>query len=160
MESRISGRGAERVILERWHRRLVWVSCDPRVTIRRRPRARRCLLSLAMAGAVGCSSSPSSTNPSGSSTAVITITGIGASPKSVTVPPGGRVTFANHDTKAHQMYSDPHPEHTDCPEFDQVGFLAPGESRTTGNLNTVRTCGFHDHGDFENASLRGSVVIQ
>ena len=58
------------------------------------------------------------------------------------------------------MYSDPHPEHTSCPEFDQVGFLAAGQRRTTGNLNTVRTCNFHDHGNFENTSLRGSVIIQ
>jgi hypothetical protein len=58
------------------------------------------------------------------------------------------------------MYSDPHPEHTDCPEFDQVGALAPGQRRQTGNLNTVRTCGFHDHINFENQSLRGTVTIR
>ena len=47
--------------------------------------------------------------------------------------------------RSHEMFSDPHPEHTDCPEINQVGFLSPGQSRQTGNLNTVRTCGFHDH---------------
>lgn len=114
-------------------------------------------------GSGGTSSSSPTTAPTpaaGSANATITITSAGVSPKTVTVPPGGRVTFVNNDTRSHQMYSDPHPEHTDCPEFDQVGFLSPGESRTTGNLNIVRTCGFHDHGDFENTSLRGTVVIQ
>ena len=94
------------------------------------------------------------------SAATITISATGANPRSVTVSPGGRVTFVNNDVREHQMYSDPHPEHTSCPEFDQVGFLTPGQSRTTGNLNTARTCNFHDHGNFENTSLRGSVVVR
>jgi plastocyanin len=100
------------------------------------------------------------TTPSSASAVTITITPTGVTPKTVTVTPGGRVTFANTDSREHQMYSDPHPEHTSCPEFDQVGYLAPGQSRTTGNLNTTGTCNFHDHGNFENTSLRGSVVIR
>jgi len=112
--------------------------------------------------ACGSGGSSTDTNPSsvGSAAATITITSTGVSSKSVQVSPGSRVMFTNNDTRAHQMYSDPHPEHTDCPEFDQVGFLSPGQSRMTGNLNTTRTCGFHDHGEFENLSLRGSVVIR
>ena len=43
------------------------------------------------------------------------------------------------------MNSDPHPEHTDCPELNQIGFLNPGQSRQSGNLNTARRCGLHDH---------------
>jgi hypothetical protein len=31
--------------------------------------------------------------------------------------------------------------------LNAVGFLQPGERRESGNLNTVRTCGFHDHDD-------------
>ena len=58
------------------------------------------------------------------------------------------------------MFSDPHPEHTDCPELDSVGFLSPGQSRQTGNLNTVRTCGFHDHELPENRNLQGTIIIQ
>jgi plastocyanin len=109
----------------------------------------------------GCSSAPgASPSPAPGSAATITITSAGASPKSVTVAPGSQVLFVNNDSREHQMYSDPHPEHTDCPEFDQVGSLAPGQSRQTGNLNTIRTCGFHDHINFDNQSLRGTVVIQ
>jgi hypothetical protein len=35
------------------------------------------------------------------------------------------------------MSSDPHPFHTDCPEINEVGFLTAGQSKRTGNLNTV-----------------------
>ncbi|HWW83194.1 MAG TPA: hypothetical protein VNZ26_06305 [Vicinamibacterales bacterium] len=80
-------------------------------------------------------------------------------PKNITVSAGTQVTFVNNDVIAHQMFSNPHPEHTDCPEINQVGFLSPGQSRLTGNLNTVRVCGFHDHGEFENKALQGTITI-
>lgn len=89
----------------------------------------------------------------------ITITAAGVSPQSVTVPLGGRVTFVNNNSRAHDMSSDPHPEHTDCPEVT-VGFIQPGQSRTTQNLTRARTCGFHDHNQPNVASLRGSIRIQ
>jgi plastocyanin len=117
-------------------------------------------LSAATAG-VGCGSGSSpSYAPSPGPAAVITLTSAGANPQRLTVKPGTQVTFVNNDSIVHQMYSDPHPEHTDCPELDAVGYLAPGQSRQTANLNTPRTCGFHDHLHFENASLRGAIVIQ
>ena len=90
----------------------------------------------------------------------ITITPAGASPRNVTVPPGTQITFINNDTVAHEMYSDPHPEHTDCPEFDSVGRLTPGATRQTKNLNTTRVCGFHDHINPSVTSLTGSIRIQ
>jgi plastocyanin len=94
-------------------------------------------------------------------TATITIGSNGSvSPSSVTIAPGGRVTFVNNHTQAHDMSSDPHPEHTQCPEINQVGFLTAGQSRTTGNLNTVRTCGFHDHNQPDTAGLKGTIIIQ
>jgi len=109
----------------------------------------------------GCSkdstSSPSE-QPSGGTT--ITITATGASPKTLTVPPGSQITFINNDTVAHDMFSDPHPEHTDCPEFDSVGHLTPGASRQTKNLTTTRVCGFHDHINPFVQSLTGSIRIQ
>ena len=49
------------------------------------------------------------------------------------------------------MDSDPHPEHTDCPEINNIGFISPGQTKETGNLNTVRTCGYHDHGNPDDA---------
>jgi len=90
----------------------------------------------------------------------ITINTTGVSPATITVARGTQVTFFNNDRQNHDMQSDPHPEHTDCPELGQVGFLAPGQSRQTGNLNTARTCGYHDHELFADPKWQGKIVIQ
>ena len=82
------------------------------------------------------------------------------SPRSVTVSVGSRVTFVNNDSRAHDMNSDPHPVHTDCPAINQVGFLSAGQSRQTGNFNIARTCSYHDHNQSTNRSLQGTIVIQ
>jgi hypothetical protein len=47
----------------------------------------------------------------------------GSVTRTLTVPPGTRVTFINNDTRVHEMDSDPHPDHTDCPEINQVDLL-------------------------------------
>src|SRR5437764_4744452 len=109
-----------------------------------------------------CSKPDSTAAPSDPSSggSTITITAAGASPRSLTVPIGSQVTFINNDTVAHEMYSDPHPEHTDCPEFDSVGRLAPGVTRQTKNLTITRTCGFHDHINPFVTSLTGSIRVQ
>jgi plastocyanin len=122
----------------------------------------------AAAAAFACggsgSSSPSTPSPSACSapatSTTITIANGTVCPPNITVPRGTQVTFVNQDTAAHEMSSDPHPEHTDCVEINQAGHLEPGQSRQTGNLNTVRRCGFHDHLRNENANLRGSITIQ
>jgi plastocyanin len=119
----------------------------------------------------GDSSSPTSPTPSPSPTptptpspspsATITISSAGVvSPKTLTVSAGTRVTFVNSDTRVHDMNSNPHPEHTDCPEINQVGFLQAGQSKQTGNLNTRRTCGYHDHNQDANTNLQGTIVIE
>ena len=95
----------------------------------------------------------------GTVAATITITASGVSPQSVTVAVGSRVTFVNNDSRPHDMSSDPHPAHTDCPAAT-VGFLQAGQSGTTQNLNTARTCGFHDHNQPDVASLQGTIRIQ
>ena len=95
----------------------------------------------------------------GTIAATITITAAGVSPSTVTVSAGSRVTFVNNDSRPHDMSSDPHPAHTDCPGVT-VGFLQAGQSATTQNLNTVRTCGFHDHNQPDVTSLQGTIRIQ
>jgi hypothetical protein len=82
------------------------------------------------------------------------------SPSELVVAPGARVLFINNHTQRHQIASDPHPEHTDCPEINQVGLLTPGERRETGNLVSVRTCGVHDHENPDNRALRGRIIIR
>jgi len=89
-----------------------------------------------------------------------TITDPGVSPKNIIVPLGQRVRFTNSASGPRNMASDPHPSHDDCPEFDQVGFLLPGQTRETGNLVTVRTCGFHDHDLPSVTNLQGTVTIR
>jgi plastocyanin len=113
----------------------------------------------------GSSTGPSSGGSGGggggggsTNTTTITITSAGASPRDITVSAGSRVTFVNNDTQPHDMASNPHPEHTDCPAL--VAFATPGNSATTLNLNTVRTCGFHDHNQPSNTNLQGVIRIQ
>ncbi len=126
------------------------------------PVALAAALLLASCGGGSPSSTPTSptTPETPTVTTTITITATGVSPKDIQVSPGARVTFVNNDTRAHNMTSNPHPEHTDCPEINQVGLLTPGQSRQTGNLNTVRTCGFHDHDLPAVANLTGSILIR
>ncbi len=114
-------------------------------------------LALGAAGCGGDDTAPSQTpNPA----TTITITSTGTSPKNLTVPRGSQVTFVNSSSSAHQMNSDPHPAHGDCPELNSVGFLNPNQSRSSGNLNTARNCGYHDHNNETNTSLQGTITIQ
>jgi plastocyanin len=118
------------------------------------------LIATAMATLSACGGGSSSSAPTDPPAATITITTSGVSPKSVTVARGSQVQFVNNDTASHDMVSNPHPEHTDCQEINSVGFLSPNQSRLTGNLNTARTCGFHDHSRPESTALQGTITIQ
>ena len=121
--------------------------------------ARRCrwaVLTIALM-AVTCGGSPSGPSP-GSVT--ITINATGPTPIEVRVPLGGRVTFLNSDARPHAMSSDPIQVHTDCPAINDVGFLNPGQSGTTGILTVARTCGFHDHTNELDPTFRGRIVVQ
>jgi plastocyanin len=100
--------------------------------------------------------------PSPTPGTVVTITPSGVSPKQLAVAPGTRVQFVNNDNSnpSHMVNSDPHPEHTDCIEINQVGFIVPGQTKETGNLNTVRTCGYHDHNRPSDARWQGQIIIR
>ena len=113
----------------------------------------------------GCGGSPSS--PGGGGTGgspnpaiTITITSSGVSPKQLTVSQGTRALFVNNDSRTRQMNSDPHPEHTDCPEINNIGFISPGQTKETGNLNAVRTCGYHDHDNPDDNRFKGQIIIR
>ncbi len=116
------------------------------------------------AGLVSCGGSTPSSPSDGGGTptpaTTITLTTAGVSPAAISVSQGTRVVFVNNDTRTREMFSDPHPEHTDCPELNQVGSLSPGQRRETGNLNTIRTCRYHDHNDPNNTRFQGRIVIQ
>ncbi len=114
------------------------------------------------ATAVGCGGGgPSGPSPPPDNPNRITISAAGAvSPVELVVAPGTRVLFVNNHSRSHQMTSDPHPDHQDCPEINQVGLLGAGQSRETGNLIAVRTCGFHDHDNPNDTRLQGRIVIR
>ena len=110
----------------------------------------------------GGGTGPTPTPPSGggTSTATIVIANNAVSPKNATVSRGDRVTFTSTDSQSHDMQSDPHPFHTDCPEINQVGSISAGQSRQTGVFTTARTCGYHDHDRDTVAALKGTITIQ
>jgi plastocyanin len=119
----------------------------------------RLVVPCVLLAACGSSTPPTSPPPSNPNTITITTAG-GANPKEMTVAPGTRVLFVNQDSIRHDMASDQHPDHRDCPEINAVGVLNPGQSRETGNLVTVRTCGFHDHDNPDRTALQGRIVIR
>jgi hypothetical protein len=109
----------------------------------------RLRLAVCCLGIAACGGSPStpSNPPPSTNPYTFTLTSAGVSPKELTVPAGSRVLFVNNDSRRHDMACDPHPEHNDpeCSAINTVGPLNPGQSRETGNLVVLRTCGFHDH---------------
>jgi plastocyanin len=120
------------------------------------------MAALAMAITLSGCGSDSPSSPSGNDgtiAATLTISASGISPKSATVPVGSRVTIVNNDSRSHNMNSDPHPDHTDCPALN-VGVLSPGQSRTSQNLTTARSCGMHDHEDADNAAWKATIIVQ
>ena len=116
---------------------------------------------LAMTACDGDSTTSPTPNPGGSTGgATISITSSGLSIRNVTVVRGAQVTFVNNDSRPHDIRSDPHSSHGECPEINQVGLIQPGNNRQTANLMTPRTCGFHDEGDASDNSLQGTIQIQ
>lgn len=121
-------------------------------------------LASSMCGGGGSSSptAPSTTPPAATPVATSTITiapGGSVSPKAIQVTPGTRVTVINNDTRAHEIASNPHPSHVDCPAINDLGFIGAGQTRQTTPLTVVRTCGFHDHDDPGNANLQGTITV-
>lgn len=126
----------------------------------------RLVLVIGAALAAACGKSDPAPTPGGggggggNAATTITITSSGVSPVTLTVPRGSQVTMTNNDSRPHQPASDPHPTHEECPELNAWGTLSQGQSRQTANLNTARTCRYHDHDNPQNAALRGTIIIQ
>lgn len=96
----------------------------------------------------------------GPSGATITIANNTITPTSVTITVGQSVTFVNNNGRGHNVSSDPHPIHTDCPAINAVNNLANGQTRLTNAFTAARTCGFHHHDDPDNPAFKGTIVIQ
>ncbi|HKY20199.1 MAG TPA: hypothetical protein VJM31_03175 [Vicinamibacterales bacterium] len=126
------------------------------------------VLSILVLWALGCGSSgggggtqnPTPTAPSSPTIgATITITANGVSNTAPRINVGERLQVTNNDTRTHQILTTPHLIHTDCPGLNSIGSLAPGQSGTSEPLTSVRGCGFHDHLNPDDNSLRGQVLV-
>jgi plastocyanin len=82
------------------------------------------------------------------------------SPASVSITTGQSVTVVNNDTRAHEIASDPHPAHTNCPSINALGAIPAGTTRLTNAFTGTGSCGFHDHGDPNNNALKGTITIR
>jgi plastocyanin len=92
---------------------------------------------------------------------LVTITPLGVTPKELTIEVGGTVAFINDDALPHDIAGGPDPANRDCPEIDVVGFLAPGQQRTTAAFTSARTCEYHDHGlHAHGTAMSGRIVIR
>jgi plastocyanin len=111
-------------------------------------------------GGGGGPTTPSGSGP-GPSGATITVGSNGAvSPSSVSITVGQSVTFVSNDTRSHELASDPHPAHTNCPSINALGVLGAGQTKLTNSFSAAGTCGFHDHNDPDNNSLKGTITIR
>jgi plastocyanin len=103
---------------------------------------------------------PVSSQPAPSGSPTVTITAAGMSPLEITIAVGQRVTFVNNDTRAHDVVGGVDPEHPDCPEITQAGFLTPGQRGDTGVFTTARTCQYHDHAMMGVPAFQGRIIIR
>jgi len=95
------------------------------------------------------------TAPASGATQELDITAYGFSPSTITMKVGSTLTIKNTDSAPHQPSSDPHPQHTDCPELNAGKPLAQGASYDVVET-TPKTCGMHDH---LNPSVKATVIV-
>jgi hypothetical protein len=100
------------------------------------------------------------TGSPGPSGATITIANGRVTPSTVTISVGQSVTFINQDGNTRNVTSNPHPNHTDCPQTNAVNNISNGQTKLTNAYTTARTCGFHDHDDPDNGQRAGTIIIQ
>ncbi len=101
-----------------------------------------------------------STGSVGAIGATITIANGSINPSQVTIAVGQSVRFVNNNGRTHDMSSDPHPSHTNCPSIANVSVISNGQTKDTFGFASAGSCGFHDHNDPDNPGLRGRITIQ
>jgi len=96
----------------------------------------------------GSATAPTPTTPAGvvagSIGATISLTANGPVPSDVRIEATQKVRIINNDTRPHQINTNPHNFHTDCPANNTV-VLNPGQQFDTANFNDVKACGYHNH---------------
>jgi plastocyanin len=86
----------------------------------------------------------------------IIYTGEGFSPAVTSIAVGDTVMFINKSDESFFPASNPHPEHTDYPEFDAKTEIAPGQSYKF-TFAKPGEWGYHDH---MNSKMFGVVVVK
>jgi len=71
--------------------------------------------------------------------------GLNFIPSTIVVNKGDSVTFINSTTGKMSVASNPHPSHTDYPEFDQYKSSAKGLTSFTFVFDKVGVWGYHNH---------------
>jgi hypothetical protein len=66
----------------------------------------------------------------------------------------------NNGSRSHDIASDPHPAHTNCPSINAVGILGSGKTRLTSAFAGTGSCGFHVLNDPDYFALKGRITIQ
>jgi len=88
---------------------------------------------------------------------VVTYNGSVFSPSTLTIKKGDSVTFKNTSTGKMSVASDPHPTHTNYPEFDQYKSPERGKSSYTFVFQKTGNWGYHNH---LNPDAVGTIVVQ
>lgn len=91
--------------------------------------------------------------------AVLTLTDAGVDASELRIAVGERIEIVNSSSQTHQIQSNPHPVHDECPPINQPGRLGPGERGFTDPFSTAMTCGFHDHLNPFVAAFQGDVIV-
>lgn len=87
---------------------------------------------------------------------VVELTDSGFSPTEVTVKKGQKVKFINKTTGKMSVASDPHPDHTIYPEFDQYKTSQRGMVEFEFTFDKVGEWGYHNH---LNSSQIGKIIV-
>lgn len=87
---------------------------------------------------------------------VITYTDAGFMPQTITIKSGDIVTFVNQSSRKMWTASDPHPAHTNYPDFDEKVSVGKGESWSFV-FDKVGSWGYHNH---NNPSDTGTIVVK
>jgi hypothetical protein len=88
--------------------------------------------------------------------ALIAVTGSGVAQPSVTIRFGQQLTFYSPNGSTHNIRSEPHPAHSDCPALN-VPEISAGINGSTASFFTPGMCRYHD--DNFLGKVTGEVIV-
>ncbi len=99
---------------------------------------------------------PTPTQPVTPKTITVEYGANGFSPASIEINVGDTVAFINKSTSNFWPASNPHPTHTDYPEFDAKKNITPGETYSF-TFTKTGTWGYHNH---KNPAEKSTVIVK